>query len=82
MDADDLTHGDVAESIVNALVIDKVIRSRSPVHGRARERLYIIKGLTYGGTLVHTKGKTAQEAGREVFHVLVSAKIATYAEGT
>ncbi len=81
MEADDLTRGDVAESIVNASIIDKVLRSRSPGRGRTPERLYIIKGFTYGGTLIYTKGKIARQGGREIFYVLVSAKIATYAQG-
>ena len=81
MEADDLTRGDVAESIVNASVIEKIVRSRSVRQGRAQERLYVIKGFTYGGTLVYTKGKIARQAGREIFYVFVSAKIATYAEG-
>jgi len=49
--------------------------------GQAQERLYVIKGFTYGGTLIYTKGKIARQAGREIFYVFVSAKIATYAEG-
>jgi len=32
-------------------------------------------GFTYGGTLLYTKGKIAREAGREVFYVLISAKV-------
>lgn len=80
MEADDLTRGEVAESIVNASVIEKVLASRRPHHGRKREKLYVIKGFSYGGTLIYTKGKVARQDGREVFYVFISAKIATYGD--
>lgn len=70
----------MAESIVNASVIEKVLKSRSPRRGASRERLYVIKGFTYGGTLIYTKGKIAREAGRSIFYVFISAKIATYSD--
>ena len=79
MDEEDITELEVAEAIINAHRIDKVLRSSSPYRGSARERLYVIKGLTMANRVLYTKGKITQEpdeAGedREIFYILISAK--------
>jgi hypothetical protein len=43
MEADGITELDVAESILNAVAIGKVIRSRSPRRKNLKERLYVIQ---------------------------------------
>ena len=73
MYADGLTHEMVFEAIVNAPTIMKTLRSRNRRSGR-RETLYVIKGLTYDGAAIYTKGKIATFAGQEVFYVLISSK--------
>lgn len=72
---DDPTTREVYESILNASRIDKVLRSTSG-HGR-REKLYVIKGLTYSNLLVYTKGKITKQDDGEIFNILVSPKAAT-----
>lgn len=73
MYADSLTHELVFEAIMNAPAITKTLRSRNPRSGR-REALYVIKGLTYDGLAIYTKGKLATFEGREAFYVLISSK--------
>jgi hypothetical protein len=73
MYAGGLTHALVFEAIMNAPAITKTLRSRNPRSGR-RETLYVIKGLTYDGLAIYTKGKIARFRGREVFYVLISSK--------
>jgi len=77
MDLDDLSPGQVRESILNAQMIDKTMRSRSMRRRAAREKLYVIKSFSYDGTLIYTKGAITREANQEVFYIFVSAKIAT-----
>ena len=72
-----LSPADVLESILNAHEIAKIIRSRSPARSRPVERLYVLKSLNFSGTLVYTKGTIRREDAKDVFYVLVSAKIAT-----
>ena len=81
MEVDELSPSEVIESILNAQIINKVLRSRSRRRRNARERLYVIKSFSFSGTLVYSKGTIVREAGREVFYILVSAKIATFEEG-
>jgi hypothetical protein len=80
MRADGLTTSDVVESIVNAQSIYKTLRSRSAARRHTGEKLYVIKSFSFDGTLIYTKGTIAREAQRQVFYVLVSAKIATFGE--
>jgi hypothetical protein len=80
MDVDDLSVDDVVESILNAQAIQKTLRSRSGSRRHTGEKLYVIKSFTYDGTLIYTKGAIVREAGREVFYVFVSAKLATLGE--
>lgn len=74
---DGLTDNDVVESLLNAQSIAKTLRSTSRFRTHAREKLYVIKSLSYDGTLIYTKGKIARQGGVEVFYVLISSKIAT-----
>jgi hypothetical protein len=80
MELDELDHEDVVESILNAQAISKVLRSRSPLRRHVAEKLYVIKSFSFDGTLIYTKGKIGRESGRQVFYVLVSAKVATFDE--
>ena len=76
MYADDLSHEAVFEAIINAPAITKTLRSRNPRSDR-RETLYVIKGITFDGMVIYTKGKIATFEGREVFYVLISSKRST-----
>lgn len=76
MYADGLTQAMVFEAIINAPAITKTIRARR-AQFRRRELLYVIKGLTYDGVGVYTKGKIARFHGQEVFYVFVSSKRST-----
>jgi hypothetical protein len=61
--AESLTPELVFEAILNAPAIFKTLRSRNPRTG-STEQLHIIKGLTFGGVAIYTKGKvTAQPEG-------------------
>ena len=64
------------EAILNAPAIFKVLRSRDPKAGRS-ERLYVIKGLTFDGVDIYTKGKILKKEGVEVFYVFISSKKST-----
>jgi hypothetical protein len=76
MDADALTPELVYESILNAPAVFKVLRSRNP-HTKHAERLYVIKGLTFDGLAIYTKGKILTKKGTDVFYVLISSKRST-----
>jgi len=76
MARDELTPGLVYEAILNAPAIVKVLRSRNPKSGTS-ERLYVIKGLTFDGLAVYTKGKILKKEGIDVFYVLISSKKST-----
>ncbi|MEW6365467.1 MAG: hypothetical protein AB1714_12645 [Acidobacteriota bacterium] len=76
MAADALTPELVYESILNAPAIFKTLRSRNPRSGMA-EKLYVIKGLTFDGLAVYTKGEILAKEGIDVFYVLVSSKKST-----
>ena len=77
MELDKLEPAEVIESILNAQIIHKTLRSRSKHRRHARERLHVIKSFSFSGTLIYTKGAIVKEAGREVFYIFVSAKTAT-----
>lgn len=72
--ADNLSRTDVLESILNAQVITKILRSRRTPGKDGGERLYVIQGLTYDNMLIYTKGKLHQESGEEVYYILISSK--------
>jgi hypothetical protein len=76
MAADDLTPELVYESILNAPAVFKVLRSRNPKTKQA-EKLYVIKGLTYDGLDIYTKGKILTQEGVDIFYVLISSKRST-----
>jgi len=76
MSADGLIPELVYEAILNAPAVTKSLRSRNPVSGK-REMLYVIKGLTFDGLAVYTKGKILKYAEQEVFYVLISSKRST-----
>ncbi len=78
MEADILTRAEVYESVLNAQTIYKTLRSRSRWREYPGEKLYVIKSFSYGGTFIYTKGAIRKEAKREVFYILVSAKLATH----
>lgn len=71
---DGLSVEDIVESLVNAPVINKTLRSRSPNRLLPRERLYVIISSTYDGTLIYTKGTIRQVQGTEEYYLLISAK--------
>lgn len=73
---DALTPELVYEAILNAPVVFKVLRSRNPKSGKG-EKLYVIKGLTFDGVDVYTKGKILKKEAVEVFYVLISSKKST-----
>lgn len=73
MARDSLTPELVYESILNAPTIYKVISSRNP-RTKQLEKLYVVKGLTFEGLDIYTKGKILRKEGVDVFYVLVSSK--------
>jgi hypothetical protein len=74
--AESLTKELVYEAILNAPAITKVLRPGNPrTHGC--ERLYVIKGLTFDGLGIYTKGKILHREGGDVFYVLISSKRST-----
>ena len=76
MTAVSLTRELVYESIVNAPAIFKALRSRNP-KTHERETLYVVKGLTFDGLDIYTKGKILRKEGIDVFYVLISSKRST-----
>lgn len=76
MARDGLTRELVYEAILNAPVINKKLRSRDP-ESQQVENLYVIKGLTFDGFSIYTKGKIKTEQDKEVFYVLISSKRST-----
>jgi len=74
MKEDGLTEIDVVEAILNAPVIYKKVRSRSPHRSRAVEYLYIIQSVNLDGVLIYTKGKFAKDEGMEIYYFLISSK--------
>jgi hypothetical protein len=75
MAGDDITELDVIESISNAGVIYKTLRSTSPRRETRGEKLYVIQSTSFAGLFIYTKGKLAPGPdGRETFYFLISAK--------
>mgnify|MGYP001614642032 FL=1 len=74
MEADSLTELDVAESILNAVVVSKVLRSTSVHRNNPGERLYVIQSVNLNGLLIYTKGKLILEAESETYYFLISSK--------
>lgn len=67
---------EVYEAVLNAPGITKRLRSRDPESGK-REYLYVIKGNTFDGTIIYTKGKIKRFADQEVFYVFIASKRST-----
>ncbi len=76
MEADGLTRRHIRNAVVNAPTINKVLRSRNPRTGSA-EKLYVIKGITFDGIFVYTKGKIDKAGNEEVYYVFISSKRST-----
>lgn len=76
MARDALTPELVYESILNAPAIFKALRSRNPQTKKA-ETLYVIRGLTFDGLDIYTKGKILKKEGVDIFYVLISSKRST-----
>jgi hypothetical protein len=74
MEADGLTELDVAESILSAVAVSKVLRSTSVQRKSSGERLYVIQSTNLSGLLIYTKGKLVVEAESETYYFLVSSK--------
>jgi hypothetical protein len=74
--AERLTKELVYEAIINAPAVTKILRSANP-HTHEREKLYVIKGLTFDGIDIYTKGKILNRKGVDVFYVLISSKRST-----
>jgi hypothetical protein len=74
MEIDQLTELDVVESILNAVAIEKRLRSHSPIRPTRREYLYVIKSANVEGLEIYTKGKLVQETGLETYYFRVSSK--------
>ncbi|HXV69698.1 MAG TPA: hypothetical protein VD738_12325 [Nitrospira sp.] len=74
MEADGLTELDVAESILNAVAISKVVRSTSVRRKSSGERLYVIQSTNLSGLLIYSKGKLVSEAAAETYYFLISSK--------
>jgi hypothetical protein len=72
---DGLSVEDVCEAILNARSITKTLRSISPTRANRGERLYVIEGATYDGLWIYTKGTIRRSGDRQVFYVLISAKL-------
>jgi hypothetical protein len=77
LETDGLEEMDAIEAILNASAIKKVLKSTSPFRPQRIEKLYIIEGRNYDGTLIYTKGKISQEAGEEIVYIYISAKQST-----
>ena len=80
LDADGLVPQDAVEAILNAQSIKKTLRSRSPTRSTSGEKLYVIEGFNYTGTLIYTKGAIKREAQNEIFYLLISSKRSTLGE--
>src|ERR1039458_2654498 len=74
--ADDLTELEVLESLVNAVRVEKKLRSAVSLRRGLPDYLYVIKAPTAPREIVYTKGKFVDEAGVETYYLLISAKIA------
>jgi len=41
------------------------------------EKLYVIKGMTFDGLEIYTKGKIMKKEGTDVFYIFISSKKST-----
>lgn len=79
MAIDGLTPELVYEAILNAPVIFKKVRSSNPRTGK-KEKLYIIKGMTFEGIDIYTKGKIISKKGYTYFMSLSPQSVAPISE--
>ena len=63
----------VKESILNAPLINKKLRSHHPVTGE-REYLYVIIGSSYDGLICYTKETIRREQDEETYYIVISSK--------
>ncbi|SLM27910.1 hypothetical protein MTBBW1_120031 [Desulfamplus magnetovallimortis] len=73
LESDGLIIEDALESILNAEDIYKILNSSNPKTYK-KEKLYIIKSLTYDDILIYTKGKIAKINKQDQFYILISSK--------
>ncbi|MFH1563179.1 MAG: hypothetical protein ABIF11_07175 [Nitrospirota bacterium] len=76
MAVENLTKELIYEAIWNAPAINKTLRSRNPISGN-REILYVVKGLTFDGLAIYTKGKILKYEQEEIFYVIISSEKST-----
>jgi len=74
MEIDGITELDVAESLLNAVAIYKIIRSKSPYRRGKRENLYVIQSTNLEGLPIYSKGKLVKEQGQDFYYFLISSK--------
>jgi len=74
MEIDGITELDVAESLLNAVAIYKIIRSKSPYRRGRRENLYVIQSTNLEGLPIYSKGKLVKEQGQDLYYFLISSK--------
>jgi hypothetical protein len=74
MEIDRITEMDVIESLLNAVAIYKIIRSKSPYRRGRRENLYVIQSTNLEGLPIYSKGKLIKEQGQDVYYFLISSK--------
>lgn len=73
MERDGLLPSMVYQAIINAVAINKTLRSRDPETGTL-EHLYVIVSSTNSGMLIYTKGKIRKRENEVTFYVLISSK--------
>lgn len=74
MEIDGLTELDVVESLLNAVAIYKIIRSKSPYRRGKRENLYVIQSTNLDGLAIYSKGKLVKEQSQDFYYFLISSK--------
>lgn len=74
MEVDGITEMDVAESILSAVAIYKIVRSRSPYRRGRRENLYVIQSTNLEGLPIYSKGKLVKEESQDTYYFLISSK--------
>ncbi len=73
MERDGLLPRSIFQAIINAPVINKILRSNDPITGK-KEYLYVIVGSSFDGMVIYTKGKIKKENDEETFYILISSK--------
>ena len=73
LESDGLIIEDALESVLNAVDIYKTLNSNNPGTGK-KEKLYVIKSVTYDNILIYTKGKIVTQSKENRFYILISSK--------